>query len=130
MALPPAEINDGNGTVLQRVPCPFGPHRAAETLTKEEVEHSARSIGINLEKEPELRWIAEQKLATPLPAEWHTYNHPQGYLCFFHAERREVQWDNPLTESFKEIAEEEREKGKGGTMTAAKGKKATAARVR
>ncbi|EPZ32210.1 hypothetical protein ROZALSC1DRAFT_29101 [Rozella allomycis CSF55] len=66
--------------------------------TQEELEEYAEYIGIDMETEGHLMWIAKKGLQTPLPKNWKPCQTEDGMLS----------WEHPCDPVFKEMVEEER----------------------
>ncbi len=73
-----------------------------------EVEGYAKWLGIDLDKERDLLWIAREGLRTPLPKEWKACKTDTGEMYYFNFESGDSIWDHPLDDVFKDKVEEER----------------------
>ena len=49
--------------------------------TEKDIEEYAAFLGLDMEAEPELAWIANKGLVTPLPEGWKPCAAPSGELC-------------------------------------------------
>ncbi|KEG05474.1 hypothetical protein DQ04_21571000, partial [Trypanosoma grayi] len=91
--------------------------------TQEELEEYAEWLGIDVEKEPQLLWIASEGLRTPLPTEWKACRTGDGEVYYFNFLTGDSSWDHPLDDVFKKKVEEERAKPNGGKGGDGKSKK-------
>jgi centrosomal protein CEP164 len=69
-----------------------------------EIYEYARYLGLDIEKESELLWIAKQGLKAPLPPGWKACQTSQGEIYYFNFDRGESRWDHPCDEQFRELA--------------------------
>ena len=89
----PNQIDTISGYVVQEPRTAFVP-------TEEEVKEHGRSLGIDVDKEPELLWIAEEGLTAPLPEHWaQVVEGEKTYYFNFHT--GDSIWDNPLDDDFR-----------------------------
>jgi len=82
-------------------------------VTEEEVVEYARYIGIDVQAEPHLRWIAEHGVCAPVPAPWKACE--DGDEVFYHnAQTNESIWEHPCDEKYKRLVEKYRALGPAG----------------
>eukprot|EP00759_Apiculatamorpha_spiralis_P027092 PhF_6_TR30112/c0_g2_i6/m.43966 len=70
--------------------------------TPQEINDYATWLGIDIEKEPELLYIAREGLLAPLPEEWKAVQTDQKEIYYFNFSNGESLWDHPLDEMFKQ----------------------------
>lgn len=78
--------------------------------SEEEVAEYAEFLGIDVEKEPDLLWIAKQGVSAPVPSPWKACTQNKDDIFYFNFETSESIWDHPLDEKFKALVVEHREK--------------------
>ncbi|RNF08295.1 hypothetical protein TraAM80_02801 [Trypanosoma rangeli] len=110
--------DDGSVSVVLPDPCD-----SSSVPTQEEIEEYAEWLGIDLEKEPSLLWVAREGLRTPLPAEWKACRTGEGEVYYFNFLTGESKWEHPTDEAFKEKVMEERAKLMTGGAGYGKAKK-------
>ncbi|RNF12839.1 uncharacterized protein Tco025E_06402 [Trypanosoma conorhini] len=116
-----------DGSVSVVLPDPCDPNSVP---TQEEVEEYAEWLGIDVEREPGLLWIAREGLRRPLPAEWKACRTGEGEVYYFNFLTGDSKWEHPTDEAFKEKVVEERAKlmaGEAGHGKAKKRNKASSA---
>merc|ERR1719356_1060713 len=81
-------------------------------VTQEEIEEYAEFLGIDLETERHLLWIARQGVAEPPPAPWKacTQNHED--VFYFNFDSGDSTWDHPCDAKYRALVAEERAKVK------------------
>ena len=78
----------------------------------------AEFLGVDLAQEPELRWIVEQALVSPLPAGWAEYtDDASGAQYYYHAASGQSTYEHPNDEKFIQMVEEERARGGGHVVS-------------
>jgi len=82
--------------------------------TQKELEEYAQWLGIDLEKEKELMFLAREGLKAPLPEEWKPCKTDTGDVYYFNFSTGESIWEHPLDDHFKQRLEEERGKLRAG----------------
>lgn len=74
----------------------------------------AEILGMDLERDADLLWIAEKGLRAPLPEQWKACATAEdGEVFFFNVVTGESQWDHPLDEHYRQMyhaADEARDK--------------------
>ncbi|ESL09733.1 hypothetical protein TRSC58_02543 [Trypanosoma rangeli SC58] len=110
--------DDGSVSVVLPDPCD-----SSSVPTQEEIEEYAEWLGIDVEKEPGLLWVAREGLRTPLPAEWRACRTGEGEVYYFNFLTGESKWEHPTDEVFKEKVVEERAKLMTGGVGYGKAKK-------
>ena len=75
-----------------------------------EVDEYARWLGIDVEQEKELMFVAKQGLTAPMPKEWKPCKTDTGDVYYFNFKTGESIWDHPMDEVFKKRVIDERAK--------------------
>lgn len=79
--------------------------------TEEEVIEYAKWLGMDLEKDKDLFWLAREGLMAPLPQDWkpcRTKDTEDVY--YFNFKTGESKWDHPCDDYYKKLYEEEKKK--------------------
>mmetsp|Transcript_21347 Transcript_21347/g.45638 ORF Transcript_21347/g.45638 Transcript_21347/m.45638 type:complete len:426 (-) Transcript_21347:113-1390(-) len=63
----------------------------------------AEMIGIDLVKEPQYLWIAEQASRAKMPQDWKEFSNDDGETLYYHTKTKEIQKTHPLIYRYKEI---------------------------
>nr|ANN83892.1 Cep164 [Patiria miniata] len=83
--------------------------------TEEEIVEYAQVIGIDVDKEKDLMWIAREGISAPLPNDWKPCQDTTGGdIYYFNFTSGESTWDHPCDEFYRKMVNEEREKKKLG----------------
>jgi WW domain len=86
--------------------------------TQSEIVEYAVFLGIDLEKEKDLLWIAREGLKAPLPEAWRPCKADDGSIYYFNFSTGESVWDHPCDRYYKSLFEEERKKKEKQAATA------------
>ena len=78
--------------------------------TEEEILEYAGWLGMNLEKEKDLLWIASEGLKAPLPEDWKPCRSPEGDIYYFNFSTGESVWDHPCDEYYRKLYQDEKKK--------------------
>lgn len=78
--------------------------------TAEEIEEYAKWLGMDLEADKHLFWVAREGLKAPLPQEWKPCQSPEGELYYFNFSTGESVWDHPCDEHYRNMYQEEKKK--------------------
>ena len=79
--------------------------------TDAEVEEYAKWLGINVEADRHLLWIAREGLMAPLPKNWRPCKTKDtDDIYYFNFETGESTWDHPCDGYYKQLYEEEKKK--------------------
>ena len=78
--------------------------------TDEEVREYAQWLGMDLENERALMWIASEGLKAPLPEDWKPCRSPEGDIYYFNFSTGESVWDHPCDEYYRTLYQEEKRK--------------------
>ncbi|XP_059149183.1 centrosomal protein of 164 kDa-like isoform X2 [Physella acuta] len=78
--------------------------------TENEIIEYAASIGIDVDKEQHLLWIAREGINAPLPENWKPCQTPTGDVYYFNFATGDSIWDHPCDEFYKSMVLEERKK--------------------
>ncbi|KNC55512.1 uncharacterized protein AMSG_01776 [Thecamonas trahens ATCC 50062] len=78
--------------------------------TKEEIVEYANWLGMDLEADADLMWIAQEGLKAPLPAEWKPCSTQTGEIYYFNFSSGESIWDHPCDQYYKELFAKEKAK--------------------
>ena len=68
----------------------------------EEIHGYAKFLGMDLEHDQELLYIAEEGLKAPVPEPWKTYFNENDEIFYVNAETNERMYDHPLDEEYKQ----------------------------
>ena len=74
-----------------------------------DIEQYASWLGMDLELDSHLFWIARAGLMTELPEDWKPCKSPDGEVYYFNFASGESQWDHPCDEEFRELYREQRQ---------------------
>lgn len=91
----------------------------------DEVLDFAEYLGIDLEKEADLLWIAKEGVVAPVPAPWKACTENGDDVFYFNFETGESIWDHPADERYRQLLEEKR-KEKAATISDSTKKEADA----
>lgn len=72
------------------------PNVEPEPATRQEVEAYAVYLGMDIEADRDLLWIAEKALTAPLPSGWVEYLDPEGKEFFYHRESNISSYEHPV----------------------------------
>jgi centrosomal protein CEP164 len=78
--------------------------------TAEEIAEYAKWLGMDLEADKHLFWVAREGLKAPLPSEWKPCQSPEGELYYFNFQSGESVWDHPCDEHYRSMYQEEKKK--------------------
>ncbi|EAS03742.2 WW domain protein (macronuclear) [Tetrahymena thermophila SB210] len=78
--------------------------------TEEEIFEYASYLGMDLENEKELLWIARNGLKAPLPQGWKPCQTQDEEIYYFNFDTGESRWDHPCDEQFRKLYLEEKNK--------------------
>lgn len=85
--------------------------------TEKEVEEYAEWLGMDLEKDRDLFWIARAGLKAPLPAPWKPCESEDGEIFYFNFETGESVWDHPRDEHYRKVYEKYKAKKEADKAT-------------
>ena len=83
-----------NGNLLIKVYFPF------ITL---EIKQYATYIGMDLERDKDLLWIAREALLAPLPEAWVQTTNSKGEVCYHNTQTNEIFWEHPSDKTYKAL---------------------------
>eukprot|EP01063_Lacrimia_lanifica_P040004 TRINITY_DN893_c0_g2_i1.p1 TRINITY_DN893_c0_g2~~TRINITY_DN893_c0_g2_i1.p1 ORF type:complete len:240 (+),score=67.63 TRINITY_DN893_c0_g2_i1:56-775(+) len=95
------KFNDGTTSLIL-------PSEAACEVTNAQVADYADWMGMDLETEGGLSWIARQAMAAPVLAPWRQCRTSDGESYYFNFATKESSWDHPMDGQIKEVHEEEK----------------------
>ena len=76
-------------------------------VAEEEFEAYAKWLGLDLEKDQHLFWIARQALTAPLPEPWmQSTSTSTGEIFFYNKETKESSWVHPFDSYYKHLVTE------------------------
>ena len=75
-----------------------------------EVEEYARWLGMDMEADAHLLWIAKEGLKAPLPEDWKPCKSPDGEIYYFNFSTGESVWDHPCDEYYRKLYEDEKQR--------------------
>ena len=78
-------------------------------ITYEDLLTYAEWLGMDIETEQHLLWIAQEGLLEEPPADWKPCKSPDGDIYYFNFKTGESMWDHPCDESFRELYREQKE---------------------
>lgn len=78
--------------------------------TDEEVQEYAEFLGIKVNEEPHLFWIAKEGVVAPVPPPWKACTENGDDVFYFNFETGESVWDHPCDEKYRQLVQEERKK--------------------
>ncbi|KAL6762719.1 hypothetical protein V8C86DRAFT_581479 [Haematococcus lacustris] len=78
--------------------------------TPQEITEYAQWLGMDLEKEKDLMWIAREGLKAPLPEQWKPCKTPAGDIYYFNFSSGDSIWDHPCDEHYRKLYQDEKEK--------------------
>lgn len=70
--------------------------------TLEEIHGYAKFLGIDLEKDQEFLFIAEEGLKAPVPEPWKTFFNENDEIFYVNSETGEKMYDHPLDEEYRQ----------------------------
>ncbi|KAI9184358.1 hypothetical protein H9P43_003411 [Blastocladiella emersonii ATCC 22665] len=82
--------------------------------TQKEIDEYAEFLGMNLEEDTELFWIAREGLKAPLPPAWKPCQTDTGDVYYYNFESKESIWDHPCDEFYRSMYQREKAKLAGG----------------
>jgi centrosomal protein CEP164 len=86
---------------------------------QKEIDEYARWLGIDVENEKDLLFIARDGLKAPLPKEWKPCKTDTGEVYYFNFKTGESIWDHPMDEVYKKrVADERAKRGTGSSLGA------------
>eukprot|EP00929_Paragymnodinium_shiwhaense_P000605 TRINITY_DN100859_c0_g1_i1.p1 TRINITY_DN100859_c0_g1~~TRINITY_DN100859_c0_g1_i1.p1 ORF type:complete len:572 (-),score=167.50 TRINITY_DN100859_c0_g1_i1:98-1759(-) len=85
-------------------------HQEDREPSHEEVLEYAEFLGIDVDKEPQLMWIAKEGVVAPVPHPWKACTENEEDVFYFNFETSESIWDHPSDDKFKRMVEEHRQK--------------------
>lgn len=77
--------------------------------TEKEIQEYAEWLGMNLDEDGELLWIAREGLMAPLPKPWKPCQSSANEIFYFNFETGESVWDHPVDEHFRTMYREAKE---------------------
>ena len=78
--------------------------------TNDELKEYAQYLGLNLEKDSDLLWIATEGIRASVPKPWKPCKTAEGDIFYFNFETGESSWDHPCDKYYKELCLKEKEK--------------------
>jgi hypothetical protein len=78
----------------------------------EEIKEYAEFLGMDLQKDQHLFWIARESLKAPLPPEWKPCQTTDGNIYYFNFKSGASMWDHPCDEYYREIYEKAKKMSK------------------
>lgn len=98
--------------------------------TQDEVHEYAKWLGMDLQRDKALFWIAREGLQAPLPAHWKPCKTADtGEIYYFNFSTGDSTWDHPCDEYYRKLFEEERAKAKRQQKMPARTRNAEARRA-
>ena len=78
--------------------------------THEEIVEYAKWLGMDLNTDEHLFWVAREGLKAPLPPEWKPCQSPEHELYYFNFQTGESVWDHPCDDHYRSMYQEEKRK--------------------
>ena len=78
--------------------------------TEEEIAEYAKWLGMDLDADKHLFWVAREGLKAPLPPEWKPCQSPEGELYYFNFQSGESVWDHPCDDHYRGMFQVEKKK--------------------
>ncbi|XP_077421961.1 uncharacterized protein LOC144052061 isoform X5 [Vanacampus margaritifer] len=76
----------------------------------QEIREYAKEIGIDLDNETELMWLAREGIVAPLPPEWKPCQDVTGDIYYYNFSSGASTWDHPCDEHYRRLVIQERER--------------------
>ncbi|XP_061682838.1 centrosomal protein of 164 kDa-like isoform X5 [Syngnathoides biaculeatus] len=76
----------------------------------QDIREYAVQIGIDLDNETELMWLAKEGIVAPLPPEWKPCQDVTGEIYYYNFSSGESTWDHPCDEHYRRLVIQERER--------------------
>mmetsp|Transcript_8622 Transcript_8622/g.23170 ORF Transcript_8622/g.23170 Transcript_8622/m.23170 type:complete len:932 (-) Transcript_8622:52-2847(-) len=73
----------------------------------------ARNLGMNMEEDIDLLWVAEECIRAPLPKGWTESRDPQGQIFYFNQIKKESAWVHPADDYYKRVYNQIKKGGQG-----------------
>merc|ERR1711972_1051167 len=81
--------------------------------TEKEIEEYAEWLGMDLDKDEDLFWIARRGLKAPLPKPWKPCQSEDQEIFYFNFETGESVWDHPCDDHYRQMYQETKAKRDG-----------------
>lgn len=78
-------------------------HTREHLHTSKEIEAYAVYLGMDVEADRELLWIAHKALTAPIPAGWVEYLDPEGKEFFYNKEQNISSYEHPMDDHYREL---------------------------
>jgi centrosomal protein CEP164 len=75
-----------------------------------DVQRYAEWLGMDLEKDADLLWVAREGLKAPLPQDWKPCKTNNGEIFYYNTETCKSFWDHPCDEHYRRLLKEVRER--------------------
>lgn len=66
----------------------------------------AKSLGLELEVDPDMAWVAKEAFDASLPPSWSEHTDGEGRIYFFNQVSQESSWSHPMDAVFRELVEQ------------------------
>ncbi|XP_076367149.1 uncharacterized protein LOC143255409 isoform X3 [Tachypleus tridentatus] len=103
---------NGQQKILKEVTDEIG-----ECIADEDIALYGKQLGIDIDQEQHLLWIAEEGLQAAVPPPWCPVEDPQGRIYYYNQKTDEASWEHPLDLYYRSIVEQERQKSKSRENT-------------
>mmetsp|Transcript_34066 Transcript_34066/g.40067 ORF Transcript_34066/g.40067 Transcript_34066/m.40067 type:complete len:668 (+) Transcript_34066:232-2235(+) len=91
----------------------MNPKQSEDKVYQQALQEHAIELGINLEEDPEFKWIVEKSLVAPLPEGWVQLKEIEGdyagSLYYYHEESGQTQWEHPSDQFYRMQYEQQKE---------------------
>merc|ERR1712224_368564 len=78
--------------------------------SQKDIEEYAEWLGMNLEEDRDLFWIARQGLKEPLPKSWKPCQSGEGEIFYFNFDTGSSEWEHPCDEQYRGLYKREKAK--------------------
>eukprot|EP00931_Biecheleriopsis_adriatica_P106023 TRINITY_DN8053_c0_g1_i4.p1 TRINITY_DN8053_c0_g1~~TRINITY_DN8053_c0_g1_i4.p1 ORF type:complete len:374 (+),score=73.96 TRINITY_DN8053_c0_g1_i4:129-1250(+) len=68
-----------------------------------ELREYAKSLGLEVDIDADMIWVAQEAFSMPLPPSWAEYSDPEGRIYFVHKVTQESSWTHPMDTVFREL---------------------------
>ncbi|XP_061637660.1 centrosomal protein of 164 kDa-like isoform X1 [Phyllopteryx taeniolatus] len=89
----------------------------------QDIREYAMQIGIDLDNETELMWLAREGIVAPLPPEWKPCQDVTGEIYYYNFSSGDSTWDHPCDEHYRGLVIQERERNQRTAAAGSSGPK-------
>eukprot|EP00440_Ansanella_granifera_P059805 gb/GFBE01064820.1/.p1 GENE.gb/GFBE01064820.1/~~gb/GFBE01064820.1/.p1 ORF type:complete len:332 (+),score=68.88 gb/GFBE01064820.1/:1-996(+) len=77
--------------------------QAAGAGDEADFQEYAKSLGLEMDVDADLLWVAREAFVMPLPTSWSEHSDAEGRIYFFHQGLQESSWSHPMDNVFREV---------------------------